>query len=275
MYRQTVQLLFFYSTIQMRLITLIFFFLIVFNNSFAGIVVLNGLTHIHDAARGTTISGKIKVQNNGKKEAKFLIYQEDLAFPCDKNTVEKDSVNARSLTKWLRTNVEEKTLQSNEVYDITYSFTIPQDLKQDGSYWSAIMIEGIDPIKENLEGGVKIDTKVRYAIQVITNVGVIQSSKMTFENIGFLQKDSTTQSLNVKLKNNGIFLSKTKLSLEIYDDSGKKLKTIESTSKKMYPEKCNDFEIFIKDLPKGTYNGVVIADNGKELYGANVSLEIN
>lgn len=260
----------------MRLYNLLYLLLFVSSNSFASIVILNGLTHTHEIANGNVITGKIQVQNNGKKEAKILIYLEDLLVSCDKQ-VDYAKINShnRSLGEWISMNVQEKIIQSNEVYEISYSISMPKDVKYSGSYWSAIMIEGVDPIKEDIEKGVKIDSKIRYALQIIANVGNIENSKISFENIGFTKKDSTIQQLNVKLKNNGAFVSNTKLSIEIYDNSGKQLKTIESSLRRIYPEKCNDFEILIKDLPKGTYNGVLIADNGKDLYGANVTLEIN
>ncbi|WP_435356570.1 hypothetical protein [Emticicia sp. SJ17W-69] len=260
----------------MKTISFIFLCLLLNVKSFAGIVILNGLTHQHDVTQGNTIIGKIKVQNNGKKEARIMIYHQDLKVSCN-SQIEYDTINShtRSLGHWIKSNVEEKLLQSDEIYDITYSVSIPQNLKQLGSYWSVIMIEGADPIKEDEEKGVKIDSKVRYAIQVMVNVGTVESSKINFENIDLTTKDNSVQVLNVKLKNEGIYISKAKLSLEVYDDSGKNLSTFESSLRKIYPNKCNTFEIIINGLPKGKYNGVLIADNGKDLYGANITLITN
>jgi hypothetical protein len=236
-------------------------------------VILNGLTHIHESANGSVITGKIKVQNNSKTETKIIVYNEDLMISCSK-PLDYTKINSheRSLGNFIKTNIEEKTLQSNEVYDIVYTITIPTELK--GSYWSIIMIEGVAPIKEEVENGIKIDSKVRYAVQVIANAGNVESTKIEFEKMQLGVKDSTTQTINVKLKNIGIFVAKTKLSIEIYDSAGKKLKTIEAVAKRIYPETCADFQILIKDLPKGKYESVLIADNGKDLYGANISLAI-
>lgn len=263
----------------MKIKSLIFLLLLISSQSYGGIVVLNGLTHTHDVAQGSIITNRIRVHNNGKKEAKVLIYQNDMIVSCE-NSIDYVKTNShdRSLGDWLKTNVEEKLLQSNEIYDIVYTITIPAELKESGTYWSVIMIEGADPIKEEMDKNVKIESKVRYAIQVIANVGNIGnigSSKISFENITFNPKDSTTQVLNIKLKNSGAFVSKVKLSLEVYDATGKKLKTVESALRRIYPNKCNEFEILIKDLPKGSYNGILVADNGKDLFGSNVTLEIN
>lgn len=238
-------------------------------------MILNGLSHTHDGAGGATVSGKITVQNNGKKEAKILIYREDMVVSCDK-PVDYDKINShdRSLGDWMQTNVEEKWLQSGEVYDVTYTVTVPDGVK--GSYWSVVMIEGADPVKEDLiEKGVRIDSKVRYAVLVIANAGPVESPGIGFAGIKVSPKDSSSRVLQVKLRNNGLFVARTRLSIEIYDDAGKKIKTGESPARRTYPGKCTDFELVIKDLPKGKYEGVLIADNGKDLYGANMGLEVH
>ena len=90
----------------------------------------------------------------------------------------------------------------------------------------------------------------------------------------FNKKDSTSQIVKVKIQNTGIFATKAKLIVEIYDNKGNKIKAFEALAKRIYPDKCNDFEIEIKDLPKGKYDGVIIADNGLDLFGANITLEI-
>lgn len=242
--------------------------------SFAGIVILNGLSHTHENAGGVVVSGKIKVQNNGKKEARIMIYHEDLMVSCDK-PIDYTKVNShdRSLGTWIKTNIDEKVLEGNEIYDIAYTITLPKDLK--GSYWSVIMIEGADPIKEDVENGVKIDSKVRYAILVVAHAGTLENPKIGFEQMKIVPKDSVSQTLHVKLKNNGIFVVPAKLSIEIYDAGGKKIKTAETILRRIYPEKCTEFELVVKDLAKGKYEGVLIADNGKDLYGANINLDIN
>jgi hypothetical protein len=257
----------------MRFFSTILFFLASLP-SMASIVVLNGLSHTHEGVNGVTITGKITVQNNGKKEARIMVYNEDLMVSCEK-PIDYDKINShdRSLGSWIKTNIEEKVLQSNEIYDIIYTLNVPKDRK--GSYWSVIMIEGADPIKEDVENGVKIDSKVRYAILVIGQADVVENPKISFEQMKITLKDSVSQALGVKLKNNGIFVVPAKLSVEIYDETGKKIKTVESTPRRVYPEKCTEFELVIKDIPKGRYVGVLIADNGKDLYGANINLEIN
>ena len=241
--------------------------------TFAGIVILNGLSHIHETSTGSVVTGKIRVQNNGTSESKILIYTEDLILSCDRQSDYK-TVNSheRSSGGWTKLNIEEKTLQENEIYDIWYTINVPENVK--GSYWSVIMIEGSKPVKEEINNGIKIDSKVRYAVQVVTNVGISESPKLTFEDTKLTVVDSV-QVLNIKLKNSDIFLSKTKINIEIFDNNGKQIKNFETIQKKIYPDKCSVFEVKLLDLPIGKYTGIIMADNGKDLFGSNLSLDIH
>lgn len=253
----------------------LFLSMLICSSSFGSVVILNGLTHIHSAIAGGSTTGKISVQNNGSKDEKIIIYQEDLLLSCDHTTVyEKVNSHARSSADWLRLNISEKVLKPNEIYEIRYTVNIPSQKGIQGSYWSIVMIEGVSPIKEEVESGVKIDSKVRYAVQVINNVGNVINGVLSFENIALDKRANALKVIDVKLKNGGIFLAKAILTVEIYDKTGRKVKVLKSVERKIYPDKCTHFEIEVKSLPKGTYNGIVIADNGKDLFGSNLTLEI-
>lgn len=245
--------------------------------TFAGVMVLNGLTHVHNGVSGTTITGVIKMRNEGTKESRVLIYQQDLALACDKALDYKDiDSHKRSLGKWLKTSVDEKVLQPLEEYEVSYTITVPSGRIENGTYWSIIMVEVADPITEETPQGVKIDSKVRYAIQILTDVGAFESPKLVFENVDFKKVESdSVKVIQVKLKNEGIFLARTKLNIEIFNSEGVRVKVINGLQKKVYPSYCNDFEIELKDLPKGKYDGVLVADNGKDLFGENMTIEID
>ena len=242
--------------------------------SYAGIQVQNGLTHTHSGIAGNTITGKIRVKNVGKKEERILIYKQDLSLSCD-NTIEYSEVGThpRSSASWIQTNVDEKVIGVGEEYDILYTITIPNSADLSGTYWNIIMLEGLDPIKEEAESGVKVSSRVRYAIQMLVDVGTFQSPPLAFENFAYKKNQAGDQTIHVQLANKGDYASKTKLTLEVYGSSGEKLKVIESQSKRLYPKKCNDFELELKGLPAGKYEGIVV-DNGKDLFGANISIDI-
>ena len=254
------------------------FLLSIFSRASASVMILNGLTHVHTGIGGNTISGIIKMRNEGKKGSRVVIYQQDLALSCDSPLDYKDldaSSDSRSLGKWLKTNVDEKTLEPNEDYEVSYTINVPLNVKEDGTYWTIIMIEVAEPLREKSSTGVNIDSKVRYAIQIITDVGLIKSPKLTFEKVEFKNtKPSEPKIIQIKLKNDGAFLARTNLNIEIFNSVGEKIKVIKGVLKKVYPGYCNDFEIELIDLPKGKFEGILVADNGKDLFGENLTIEI-
>lgn len=262
-----------------RFLLLQLLLLISFSRVFAGVMILNGLTHVHTGTGGNTISGVIKMRNEGKKGSRVVIYQQDLVLACDKPLDYKDidlNSHSRSLGKWLKTNVDEKTLEPNEDYEVSYTVTVPANIKEDGTYWTIIMVEVAEPLREKTSSGVNIDSKVRYAIQVIADLGQQKSPKLNFEKVEFKDtKPNEPKIIQVKLKNEGAFLARTNLNIEVFNSVGEKIKVIKGVLKKVYPGYCNDFEIELTDLPKGKFEGVLVADNGKDLFGENLTIEID
>jgi hypothetical protein len=136
------------------------------------------------------------------------------------------------------------------------------------------MVEMTDQLQEEKRQGIQIDSNVRYAIQILTDIGATESPKIVFEKVDFKQTDGAIKIIQIKLKNEGIFLARTKLNIEIFNNEGVKVKVINGFQKKVYPGYCNDFEIELKDMPKGKYSGVLVADNGTDLFGENINIEI-
>ena len=51
---------------------------------YAGITILNGLTHIHNAQKGNTITGEIVLKNMNQTESeRFNVYVKDFDQSCD------------------------------------------------------------------------------------------------------------------------------------------------------------------------------------------------
>lgn len=237
------------------------------------ILVLNGLTHVHNVSKGAEIYGKVRLKNDGKAPVRVLIYQQDLVAECGK-TLEYvyNSGNAHSLARWLTTNVDEKTLAAGEEYEVVYTVRIPGEKVDNKSYWQVLMVESAEPVKEESIRGISVNSKVRYAIQVIVNVDGFESPAITFENVDYTKGDRPV--LAVVLKNSGNYTALAKVSVELHNEEGVKVKKLESLSRRVYPSFCNSFLIDLEGVPPGKYAGVIIADNGTDLFGSNLSLEL-
>lgn len=258
-----------------RIVAYLVLFLFLTTQTFGTIVVLNGLTHQHTGSDGSIITGKIKLKNDGVNFEKFVAYKQDMLFSCGKSEVfSSTETHDRSLKNWLKTSIDEKNLASGEEYDLSYTINVPRQVNKKGTYWVVIMIEPGDPVSTSEKNGLNIASKVRYAIQILVDLGSFEPPKMTFEDINLKKTQISSRLVEAQLKNEGQFVVRTKMQLEIYDAKGQKIKTLDANSRRVFPEKCSNFEIEVSDLPKGKYDGVLVADNGKNLIGSNLTIEI-
>lgn len=258
----------------MKQLFLLFSFLFIYQYSISNVVVLNGLTHVHNSAAGKTITGIIKLKNTKDTEQRIIIYFNDLFQECGEATIlTADNTHERSILKWLSTNINERVLKPKEEYELLYTIEVPNDANLNGSYWGVLMIEIEKPIKEDeLEYGVKLESKVRYGIQIITDIKERTVSELDFYNIEINDSESS-KVINVDIQNKGIFYVQPTLVLEVFNENGEQSKKQEVKFKKIYPGYCKAFSLDISDLPKGAYNAVLVADYGENMYAIDLEFE--
>ena len=239
----------------------------------ASVVIKNGLTHMHTAKAGEAVKGIIEVKNDGVTDSRILIYRQDLTYPCGGSAnYQEVGSHTGSLGNLLKTNIDDRPLAGNEQYNVVYDIAIPAN-QTSGTYWEVIMIEVANPIREEFSGGVQVNSKIRYAIQVIVAVGNYEGPKLTFEDMAFRKTPEGIPLVAATIRNNGIFGARASVILEVYDGSGNKIKVTPPQSRMMYPGNCNVYEIPINELPKGKFDGVIVADTGKDLFGSNITIE--
>lgn len=242
----------------------------------AAVVIVNGLTHAHTLGETEgKIQGVITVRNEAAKESRIMVYRQDLISNCQSASAYPDAgSHQRSLGNHLSTNVDEKLLAGHEEYDVRYAIELDKSKIAGGTYWEVIMVEVGDPIKDELKNGIQVNSKVRYAIQIIVDVGNFEGPKLSFENIAFERVSPEQSVLKAQIKNNSSFGARTNVVLEVYDGQGNKLKTTPINSRMLYPGYCSTFEIALEGLAHGKYDCVIVADTGKDLFGSNVTIQV-
>lgn len=249
--------------------------------SYANVIILNGLTHVHNGDKGKQIKGEIILQNLNKVNAqRVTVYLQDVLQSCDgKTEYSKLGSHSRSLGNWITFNTTEKLLNPNEKFVITYFINIPNDINIEnidyGSFWSALMVDVDKPIKEDNQYGVQINSKIRYGVQIIANVGDRVNPEIQFEKIEIAKKATGKHILDIVVRNNGLYLVQPTLILELFDKSGESIKKVEVSFKKVYPMNCKGFEIELIDVPVGDYDAVLVADYGGDIFGTNIALTIS
>lgn len=259
-----------------RILTIILFTLLV-NAMYSNIVILNGLTHVYTGSTGETITGEVILINSSDQEQRVTFELNEAIFSCTSNRIFiKDKFHQQSSSKWFSANLMDKLLAPREKYVYKFSIKIPNDKSLKGSFWSMLMVNVEKPIKEeSLNTKIGLDTKIRYAIGLLTNVNAFDNINLDFSNIN-LKEDSNSpkKELEVKVLNESLFIEGVKLSLEIYDNKGIKIQETETDRNMVFPGFCRDFKFDVSVLPNGEYNCVLIADARREFVGTNISLSI-
>lgn len=246
--------------------------------SFAGIVVLNGLTQEHNLHTTGVDAGKIIVKNTGSKPERVIVYLNDMVQNCSSSV---DFISAgessQSCADWVVLETTDIVLEPHQEYAIRYQINKPDDIANAGSYWTAIMVEGATPIDTSqVEKGFEVNTKVRYAVQVIVNVGSYSPGKVIFKDVSLSKSETGNLGMVVLLENRGIFLLKPVVSLELYNENGDLVHEVQIPFKKLYPNSCKAFELPLSNIEKERYTAVLVADCGNEdVFGININLDLS
>lgn len=255
------------------LTTILFFWL---QCSFATIVVSNGLTKIHELPSGSSYEGVILLQNTGDKPEEFLCYLNDISTSCEgKVSYLEAGINQNSLSSFLSTSVTQASIAPGEEYQLLYRIELPKDSEFKGTLWSLLMIEIVKPINESVtEGGFRVDSKIRYGVQVIANVDAEVNSELKFSDVQLMSDVNGSRIIAASIENKGLFLALPIVEVKIYDNQGAEVKVVQVPSKKVYPGNCQRFDLLIQDLKKGNYKAVLFAEYKEQTVGLNIDLEI-
>ena len=257
--------------------TLWLLFCVIFGSHvYAGVLVMNGLTHEYEGSLGKTIKGEVVLKNTGQNPQDVKLYQRDYTFDATGATFfpEPGSLD-RSNANWLSLESTYLTLAPGEEQLVAYEMIIPPDVSFDGTFWSVIIVESTDPISDlPTSKGLHVNTVIRYAIQVITHIDQTGTKELIFLDYEVV-KDTTSLQLTIKLENVGERLLKPDVTAEFFDLDGRQIAKLEAGTKKLYPGTSQVFNLPLSDLLSGQYQTLILADCGNEdLYGANVELEI-
>ena len=242
----------------------------------ASIVILNGLTHENSIQPGSSYKGTINVQNSGNTVQNVKIYLRDYLFYHTGETKhDQPGSLERSNASWISYSPELLTLKPGELVSVNFEVSVPPDDSLKGTYWSVVMVEEVTPPDTSANrGSIKINTSVRYAIQIITNIGNTGRSDMEFVEFEMAVNEGRNI-LNVALENTGERILKPELNLELFDESGNSTGIIKSDRRKMYPATSIKSTLDLEGIKPGNYQGVLVVDCGEErLYGTNLSLEV-
>ncbi len=262
----------------------------------AGVMVQGELTHERILQPGEGFEGKIELENTAETDCQVRVYQTDYLFRADGSNIYGQPGSAsRSNAGWFSVSPNRLTIPPHEKASVYYSGQVPQSrelasIHSDpqvlegsgliGTYWSMVMIEPMpeaDPeVAEDQTGRVKmgIQTKVRYGIQIVTNIG--DGGK---PQIKFLDKRLSSEqgriTLQMDIENTGERWLSPKVWVELYDSRGGRVGRFEGDKKRIFPGCSVRHQVDLSGVPQGSYKALVVVDNQDQyVFGARYDLEI-
>lgn len=229
--------------------------------SISQIQVLGSLLHSHNGKPGDIYKGEISIQNISDIEQEVKIYQTDLLYNYEGYTYYDEPVShKRSNSKWLMFTPKTTILMAKETKFIQYEIKIPKADSINGTYWSVLMIEGVSPIDPEQKGQLTINTLIRYAVQIVTNMKESNKPKLQFMEPKLNTEDKNLF-LDIVIENTGNCYISPEVSIELFDDKGQSVKKIAGTKKGLFPTTSSNFRINLEGVQAGkTYQTVIIAD---------------
>lgn len=232
----------------------------------AQIAVLGSTLDEHTAVPGQRHTGTIIVRNLTTRPQPARIYQTDYTYSAD-GTSHFDSAGTmpRSNARWVTTSASSITIAPNTDVELSYTVTVPPIDSLRGTYWSTIMVEGAPtaPPPANTRQ-IGLGAKVRYAIQVATQLPTTGTRRVRIAKLGFATDSSGGYALDVAVTNAGERAYHPILWVELYDKTGAIRSRSQQQRGLLYPGTSLRQRFSFRRMPAGQYKAVVFADTGDD-----------
>jgi len=247
--------------------------------AFGQLSITNDLSHLDTANPGQTYFGSVKVKNNGAKEERVRLYQNDYLFFADgSNQFGEPGLLPRSSANWIKLAESEIVLAPGNEQEVPYTVSVPARDDLIGSYWSLIMVQAITKSLLNpdnqAEDTVGVSAGLRFAVQVATNIGDTGKRSLRFFDTK-LDQGEQYSTLRLSLENNGERKLVAVPYADVYSLKGQAIGRIQGSARGLYPGTSIRVEFPLKEIVPGRYKIQVVADcGGNDLFGAVYSLEL-
>jgi hypothetical protein len=245
----------------------------------AVIAVMGDLSDEREVSPGQTYNGVIVVRNLGDTQEEIKVYATDYRFFCDgSNFYEEPGKSARSNAGWVTFSPKRVFIPPKEDIIINFTVQVPQSDSLRGTYWSVLMVEPIPKtsLESNMpERTIGITSVMRYAIQIVSNVGESGFRKIRFFDSKIIKED-TTRIFEIDVENVGERMLKPEVMVQLFNSQGTEFGPFKNEKRRIYPNCSVRHKFDFSGIPKGVYKAIVVADCGDEdLFGVNYTFQIS
>lgn len=234
------------------------------------------------ALPGESYSGNVAIRNGGDEAEGVRVFKSDYQFFSDgSNVYGQPGSNDRSNADWIMFRPNYLEILPESSAEVEFTVSVPEDPSLVGTYWSLLMVEGFtgadrgsgtDSAGTAMQAGIR--QAIRYGVLVVTHIGDTGERAIRFTDRVLSINESGTRTLMVDVENSGERGLRPCLWVELHDSSGRKYGRFESEPRRLYPGTSVRFSVDLSDPPSGSYEALVVVDNGDEhVFGAQYSLE--
>jgi hypothetical protein len=242
----------------------------------AQLILTSGAIHERQARTGEQYEGRIEVTNSSAVPQRARVYQTDQYASADGRIGYPAAGSApRSNASWVTFGPSEIVVPPGGNAAITFAVRVPTGPSIEGTYWSMIMIEGVDSARTGeaaARARVGIKTVMRLGVQIATHIGESGTVRIAFDSVRASSSGGQRQ-LFYDFANTGTRATRLLMSVELFDSSGRPIRKLEQQRGLLYPGNSARQRFDFGALPPGQYTAIVTADGGSDLlFGAQYTL---
>jgi len=262
----------------------IFFIPLLFSCLTAQVSVIGELSQDKDARPGDIYTGSVTIRNDTKETQEAKVYQTDYSFQSDgTNNYADPGTLPHSNAKWIAFSPAYITLAPSGTMAINYTVTVPKETdtsKLVGSYWSMLMVEGIQkgsaesslPPK-NAKAQMGIMQTIRYGIQLVTTIQKTGTKKIQFVSTKVVKKEDDKRILQIDISNIGEIAMRPDVYVELFNEQGVSIGKFPGVKVRIYPGTSVRQSIDISSVAAGTYKALIVVDaGGDDVFGSKITL---
>lgn len=218
-------------------------------------------------SRGDTLSKFINVYNESDQTKEFMIYNKEWYYTEDGKEPEMEpGTLPRGCGHWISIAPQRLSVEPRSSRSIRYTVTVPNNLDQPGSYWTALYVEPIAPAFTSTRSGMgatfEIAFQIRAKIQIYLTLdgalkkeGEITNIEVVFDAV---QKHVNVQSTFV---NSGNMWLKCNGTVEIRNDMGQPVLSFELPPFNIFPDSRRVVNAnHSLNASSGEYSALVVVD---------------
>lgn len=243
----------------------------------AAVVPVGDATYVEVGRIGDSYRGSIELRNQGAARVLVRLRQADYSFGADgTSTFGAAGVLPRSNAGWLHLDRDQVFIEPNATTRVSYEVRVPDDARLSGTYWSVVLAEEANAAEASghASSGPRLRQSLRYALQVITEIGDSGRSEVAFHNAR-LVKNGTARFLDVDVENTGDRWLRTNAWIELHDLDGRMITRLPGNRGRTFPGSSIRGRFDLTPAPAGKYLALLVVDGGRnDLFGTQIELDL-